>query len=167
MDSECLLNMTKELGQILSERNELLVTAESCSGGGLAEMVTRVPGSSAWFERGYVTYSNLAKNECLGVPIATLHNMGPVSEAVALQMALGALHNSHAELAVAITGIAGPDGALPDKPVGSVYLAWAHQQGIQRSQYVLCGKEREEVRQHACMIALQGCIDLFQYLPQA
>lgn len=166
MDSESLLDITKRLGQMLSNRNELLVAAESCSGGGLSEIVTRLPGSSAWFERGYVTYSNAAKIECLGVRTATLKNMGAVSEAVALEMACGALQHSHAELAVAITGIAGPDGGTLDKPVGTVYFAWVHQQGIQRSKHIVFAKDRQEVRQHACMVAVQGCIDLFQYLPQ-
>lgn len=102
-----------------------LVTAESCTGGGLAYQLTSVPGSSRWFERGFVTYSNEAKQELLGVSSVTLARFGAVSKEVALEMAEGALCHSHANLALAITGVAGPDGGSPEKPVGTVWFGVA------------------------------------------
>lgn len=113
------------LGAALLARGWMLATAESCTGGWLAQAVTAVAGSSAWFERGFVTYSNEAKMEMLGVGAATLATHGAVSEATAAEMALGALAHSRAQAALAITGIAGPTGGSPDKPVGTVCFAWA------------------------------------------
>lgn len=113
------------LGAALLARGWMLATAESCTGGWAAQAMTAVAGSSAWFERGFVTYSNEAKMEMLGVGAATLATHGAVSEATAAEMALGALAHSRAQAALAITGIAGPTGGSPDKPVGTVCFAWA------------------------------------------
>lgn len=113
------------LGAALLARGWMLATAESCTGGWAAQAMTAVAGSSAWFERGFVTYSNDAKMEMLGVRAATLAAYGAVSEATAAEMALGALAHSRAQAAFAITGIAGPTGGSPDKPVGTVCFAWA------------------------------------------
>jgi nicotinamide-nucleotide amidase len=113
------------LGARLLEVGLSVATAESCTGGLVARALTETAGSSAWFERGFVTYSNEAKHEALGVPDAVLHAHGAVSEPVARDMAIGALARSHADLAIAITGIAGPTGAVPGKPVGTVCFGWA------------------------------------------
>jgi nicotinamide-nucleotide amidase len=117
------LALAAELLGVCRERGELIVTAESCTGGLLAATVTAIPGSSDVFERGFVTYSNASKSELLGVPFWLIERHGAVSEDVARAMAGGALTHSHANLAVAITGIAGPDGGTPEKPVGLVYFA--------------------------------------------
>ncbi len=113
------------LGDALRARGEKLVAAESCTGGLFAAACTSVAGSSDWFERGFVTYSNEAKNECLGVPATLIELHGAVSEPVVRAMASGALRASYAQWAVAVTGIAGPGGAVPGKPVGTVWLALA------------------------------------------
>ncbi len=119
-----LERMAAELGEALLRQGWLLATAESCTGGWLAQAVTSVAGSSAWFDRGFVTYSNAAKQDMLGVQAATLASYGAVSEATAREMAQGALAHSAAQLAIAITGIAGPGGGTSEKPVGSVCFAW-------------------------------------------
>ncbi|QPK65646.1 CinA family protein [Methylomonas sp. LL1] len=112
------------LGRQLAARHWRLALAESCTGGGIAQAVTDVPGSSAWFDRGFVTYSNAAKVEMLAVQQSTLDSVGAVSRETALEMAAGALAHSHADLVFAVTGIAGPDGGSIDKPVGTVFIAW-------------------------------------------
>jgi nicotinamide-nucleotide amidase len=112
------------LGLALSERSWTLAVAESCTGGGISQAVTDVAGSSAWFDRGFVTYSNRAKVEMLEVGQTTLDTHGAVSAETALEMAAGALKHSIADLAVAVTGIAGPGGGTPAKPVGTVFIAW-------------------------------------------
>jgi len=117
--------LAENVGKMLLSKGLLLVTAESCTAGGVAETVTSVPGSSNWFDRGFVTYSNVAKQEMLGVSSGTLEKYGAVSEQTALEMAVGALNHSHATVSLAVTGIAGPDGGSPEKPVGLVWFAWA------------------------------------------
>lgn len=122
------------LGDALRARGWHLATAESCTGGLIAALCTSVAGSSDWFDRGFVTYSNDAKTAQLGVPAELIASHGAVSEPVALAMARGALQHSRAQLAVAVTGVAGPSGGTPDKPVGTVWLAWAVQPHGQVSQ---------------------------------
>lgn len=124
MDSETD-TLARRLGAALVDRGWMLAAAESCTGGLAAGAITAIAGSSAWFERGFVTYSNAAKEELLGVPAATLQAFGAVSEETARAMADGALRRSRAQLAFSITGIAGPDGGTPDKPVGTVCFGWA------------------------------------------
>jgi len=114
-----------ELAAHLQRRGWWLSCAESCTGGGIAAALTDIAGSSAWFDRGFVTYSNQAKREMLGVSDDTLTEFGAVSRETALEMATGALDRSAAQLSVAVTGIAGPGGGTPDKPVGTVWIAWA------------------------------------------
>lgn len=121
---EPLNYLSVSLGRKLRSCGWRLVLAESCTGGALAKAVTDVPGSSAWFDRGFVTYSNAAKVDMLGVSQATLNAKGAVSEETALEMAEGALEHSLADLAMAVTGIAGPDGGSAEKPVGTVFIAW-------------------------------------------
>ncbi len=144
-----------ELSQQLLQREWKLVTAESCTGGGLAYHLTNLSGSSTWFERGFVTYSNSAKEEMLGVPASTIATFGAVSEQTARAMAEGALRHSQAEVSVAITGIAGPAGGSLEKPVGTVWFAWA---GVnldtQSELHVLMG-DRAEIRMKAIAIALE------------
>lgn len=145
-------------GRGLVEAGALLVTAESCTGGWLAQVVTSVSGSSAWFERGFVTYSNAAKEEMLGVQRATLERCGAVSEETACEMALGALARSRGTLAVAITGVAGPSGGTQAKPVGLVCFAWADARGVRSESRRFAG-DRAGVRQQAVERALRGVLD--------
>jgi len=148
------------LGQALFKRGWMLVTAESCTGGLLAGAVTAIPGSSGWFERGFVTYSNESKVELLGVNPATLARYGAVSEETAREMADGAIAHSRADVAMAITGIAGPDGGNAAKPVGTIWLAWRHGNGgTQAETYCLPG-DRETVRHRVVTIALERLIAL-------
>jgi len=119
-----IYELAESLGLQLAARQWQLALAESCTGGGIAQAVTEVPGSSGWFDRGFVTYSNAAKVDMLGVQTATLERVGAVSRETALEMVSGALVRSQANLAVAVTGIAGPDGGSPEKPVGTVYIAY-------------------------------------------
>lgn len=112
--------LAAQVGGLLKAHGLKLVTAESCTGGGVAQAITDVAGSSAWFERGFITYSDLSKQQMLGVSEATLSQHGAVSEAVVREMVAGALANSAAQVALAVSGIAGPDGGTPDKPVGTV-----------------------------------------------
>lgn len=147
-------NLAKQLGEKLSAKNMKLVTAESCTGGGLAYVCTDVPGSSLWFERGYVTYSNQAKIDCLNVSIKTLEQFGAVSEETVKEMALGALKNSKTHLSVSISGIAGPGGGTSEKPVGTIWFGFAFSDQVQA---YLCHFEgnRTSIRQQAIQFALE------------
>ena len=162
MPDSVLHDMAERLGRLLLTHKAYLVTAESCTAGGLAEIVTRIPGSSQWFERGFVTYSDVAKQELLGVSHTTLDQFGAVSEETACAMAEGALGNSHARISVAITGIAGPDGGSEEKPVGTICLAWMQQGDSPKVTRVLFKGDRMQVRQQACLLALQGLIDMLE-----
>ncbi len=124
-DEDALVALAAQLGRAMCEAGGLIATAESCTGGLLARVLTETAGSSEWFDRGFVTYSNEAKVDLLGVRLATLQAQGAVSEAVAREMASGALRHSAASLALSVTGIAGPGGAVPGKPVGTVCFGWA------------------------------------------
>jgi nicotinamide-nucleotide amidase len=155
-----LEDLSSLLGQALSARGWTLATAESCTGGLFAGAVTAIPGSSAWFERGFVTYSNESKVELLGVAPATLTRCGAVSEETALEMADGAIARSHADVAIAITGIAGPDGGSADKPVGTVWLAWRQRHGNGGTQTHCFSGNRETVRLRAITTALERLIAL-------
>ena len=117
--------LAAELGASLKARGLMLTVAESCTGGLVSAAMTEISGSSAWFDRGFVTYSNAAKMEMLGVTAETLDKFGAVSEKTAREMVLGAIKHSHANVAISITGIAGPNGGTPEKPVGTVCFAWA------------------------------------------
>ena len=141
------------------KRGLFVTTAESCTGGGVAEAMTRIPGSTRYFERGFVTYGNGAKEELLGVSHATLVAHGAVSEETAREMAQGAIARSAARLAVAITGIAGPGGAVPGKPVGLVWLAWAQRGGPTQARAFVFKGGRERVRRQSVAVALQGLLD--------
>jgi nicotinamide-nucleotide amidase len=160
MSERAVTELARRLGEACRRRRVMVATAESCTGGGVAEAITRIAGSSEWFERGFVTYTNRAKEEMLGVAHGTLAAHGAVSEAVAGEMARGALAHSGADVSVAITGIAGPGGGTHDKPVGLVWLAWAYRGGsVQARRFVFKG-DRAAVREQSVAVALQGLIDL-------
>lgn len=153
-------SLAMELGKALTKRQWQCVTAESCTGGGLSYWITSIPGSSAWFERGFVTYSNLAKQQLLGVSAQTLNSFGGVSEETAKEMAIGALDNSKAELSVAITGVAGPDGGSNEKPVGTVWIATATKQNIINAiKYIFSGN-RQSIRQQSIEAALKQLLSM-------
>ncbi len=147
------------LAGLLERRGWRLATAESCTGGLLAAVLTERPGSSAWFECGYVTYSNTAKGRMLGVPQDLIARHGAVSEAVVEAMVAGALERSGADLAVAISGIAGPGGAVPGKPVGTVCLAWGFRGRPALAVHEHFAGDRRAVREQAVRRALSGLID--------
>ena len=151
--------LAQKVGAALKARSLLLVTAESCTGGWVAMEVTAIAGSSDWFERGYVTYSNAAKREELGVAEETLRRHGAVSEETAREMASGALKNARGQVALAITGVAGPTGGSRDKPVGTVCFAWAHGSKISSETRRFDG-DRESVRRQSVLRALQGVLEL-------
>ncbi len=147
------------LASALARRSRRLTLAESCTGGGIAEVVTSLPGSSAWFEQGWVTYSDASKTQQLGVPVELIARDGAVSEAVARAMASGALERSGADLAVAVTGIAGPTGGTVEKPVGTVWFAWAGPKPEVVSVRKQFAGQRDDVRRQAVLFALQGCLE--------
>jgi nicotinamide-nucleotide amidase len=151
--------IANRLGEQLKERGWLLATAESCTGGWAAQVVTSVSGSSEWFDRGFVTYSNDAKREMLGVRAKTLEQHGAVSEAAAREMASGALVASRAHIALAITGVAGPTGGTPQKPVGMVCFAWVVRGGAVDASTRHFDGDREAVRRQSVVFGLQGVMD--------
>lgn len=150
-------DLVKLLVEQLNAQSLMLATAESCTGGGLAAAITDLPGVSRVFDRGFVTYSNDAKIELLGVPRAVLEAQGAVSAETAAAMVEGALAHSHAEVAISITGIAGPDGGTPAKPVGLVYVAWGKTRDIQTARCHFQG-DRAAIRRQAIETALQETI---------
>lgn len=153
-----LEKLAEHVGLALLERGQWLVAAESCTGGWVAQSVTAIAGSSAWFDRGFVTYSNAAKVDMLAVPETTLARHGAVSEATARAMAQGALAHSRADWSVAITGIAGPTGGTPEKPVGTVCFAWASRDGGCEAQTCHFGGDRAAVREQSVFHALSGLL---------
>jgi len=159
--------LAARVGEALAARGVMLATAESCTGGWVAQAITSVAGSSGWFDRGFVTYSNRAKQEMLGVEVHTLESHGAVSEETVRAMASGALARSAAQMSLAITGVAGPEGGTPDKPVGTVWLAWADQRGAMDCRVRHYTGDRRQVRQQAVMDALYGVLDLLADADQA
>lgn len=151
--------LARQLGDALLARGEWLAVAESCTGGWLAQSVTAIAGSSGWFDRGFVTYSNAAKVDMLDVPETTLERHGAVSEATARAMAQGVLAHSRGDWAVAITGIAGPSGGSPEKPVGTVCFAWAWKAGACEAQTYHFAGDRAAVREQSVRLALRGLLD--------
>jgi nicotinamide-nucleotide amidase len=151
--------LTRQLAGLLLAKGHMMATAESCTGGMIAAACTDLAGSSAWFERGFVTYSNEAKTELLGVPAALITEHGAVSEPVARAMAEGALRHARAHIAVAVTGVAGPGGGSTDKPVGSVWFGWATAAGV-KTQLRHFDGDRQQVRLATVRHALQGLNDL-------
>lgn len=156
-----LIDAATRMGKVLQEKGWLMTTAESCTGGGVAQAITDIPGSSEWYEGGFITYSNLAKSEMLNISPALLAQFGAVSEEVAGAMAEGALAISSAQVSVSTTGIAGPTGAAPGKPVGTVCFGWSMERHGQRHTFterLVFKGDRQAVRQQAVMHALEGLI---------
>jgi nicotinamide-nucleotide amidase len=149
------MSHTQALGNALTRKAWMLATAESCTGGLVAAACTGLPGSSLWFERGFVTYSNAAKTELLGVPAALIGRWGAVSREVALAMASGAIQRSQAQVAVAVTGVAGPGGGTAEKPVGTVWLAW-QVNGVTQAECHRFAGDRAAVREASVHQALHG-----------
>jgi nicotinamide-nucleotide amidase len=154
MHADTLCQLAQTLGQQWLKKKQRIVTAESCTGGSLSALITAIPGSSQWFDRGFVTYSNQAKTEMLGVAAQLIASHGAVSEAVARAMALGALQHSHAQVSIAITGIAGPGGGSFEKPVGTVWIAWAQSADLVTAQCCLFQGSRQTIREQAVERAL-------------
>ena len=167
MPDPVLYKLAEEVGAALKSRRLMLATAESCTGGWIAEAITMVPGSSDWFERGFVTYTYISKREMLGVREATLDKHGAVSEDIVREMVAGALARSRAQVAVAVSGVAGPAGGTPDKPVGFVCFAWGMKDGKPRSESKRFSGDREVVRRQSVEHALKGVLALLRNPPPA
>lgn len=161
MDDE-LIPLAEQVGAALKAHGMMLATAESCTGGWVGEVVTSVAGSSHWYDRGFITYANEAKQEMLGVAAQTLAEFGAVSEQTVREMAAGALKHSRAHITLAISGIAGPGGATPGKPVGTVCMAWATRSGAGLSQTIYFKGDRATVRRQAVAAALQGVLRMLE-----
>lgn len=161
MKTDPAVELAATVGRLLKAKGENLVTAESCTGGGVAEAITAVSGSSEWFDRGFITYSNEAKQQMLKVSATTLARHGAVSENTAREMALGALAASPGTVSVSVTGVAGPTGGTPAKPVGMVCFAWARSgEAVPRSETRHFSGDRESVRGQSVVRALQGIVEL-------
>ncbi|MBZ0093295.1 MAG: nicotinamide-nucleotide amidase [Sulfuricellaceae bacterium] len=154
-----IYRLAEEVGEALKALGWMMVSAESCTGGWVGEAATAVPGSSRWYDRGFITYSNEAKQDMLGVSAATLEQHGAVSGATVAEMAAGALRRSRAQVALAISGIAGPQGGMPDKPVGTVWFAWALRDGRVGSERHQFSGDRQSVRRQAVAHALRGVLE--------
>lgn len=157
-------SLLAKISERLQNRGWRLATAESCTGGLIAKLCTDLPGSSQWFECGWVTYSNRAKMTCLAVNSDTLNTFGAVSEAVAREMAEGALSASGAQLALSVTGIAGPDGGTLEKPVGLVWFAWASTAFQTQTAYCLFEGDRNQIRHQAASFSLQKTSEFLKNL---
>lgn len=160
MADPLLYELAERLGTELAARGLMIATAESCTGGWVAEAITAVPGSSEWFERGFVTYTYISKREMLGVASDTLGRHGAVSEPTVREMVAGALERSHAQLALAVSGTAGPSGGTADKPVGTVCFAWGMTGVAPRSETQHYAGTREDVRRQSVVRALAGALEL-------
>ncbi len=156
---DAISQLAAQLGQDLRALGAQVSTAESCTGGGIAEAITRIPGSSAWFEAGYVTYSNAQKTRQLDVPPSLFTSVGAVSREVVEAMVLSAQQKSSARFSVAVSGVAGPDGGTAEKPVGTVWLAWADGEQVVTRKRLFAG-DREAVRRQTVEAALAGLIRL-------
>jgi nicotinamide-nucleotide amidase len=154
-----LYSLSAEVGAALFDAGLVLATAESCTGGWVAECITDVPGSSAWFDCGFVTYSNAAKSELLGVSQDLLKTHGAVSAAAVSAMAHGVLERSSADIALAVSGVAGPGGGTSDKPVGTVWFAWRLRSGGNWVKLSSFEGGRRDIRRHAVWFALKGILD--------
>ncbi len=152
------LTLAKQFGEILVRKNMRCTVAESCTGGSLAAAITDIPGSSQWFDRGFVTYTNEAKHDMLSVPKEIIASFGAVSEQVVQAMAIGALAASNADISIAISGIAGPSGGSDDKPVGTVWIAWASKVQPVSARCFLFSGDRFAIRQQAVLAGLNGVI---------
>ena len=160
MTDEKLYQLAERVGKALKAKGMMMATAESCTGGWIAQVVTAVPGSSAWFERGFVVYTYISKREMLGVKAETLENFGAVSEQTAREMTAGALERSHAQVAVSVSGTAGPSGGTAQKPVGTVCFGWGAKGGAVQTVVKQWAGDRETVRRQAVVFALEQVLVL-------
>ncbi len=165
MNNAELYQLAQQTGILLKQQGLMMASAESCTGGWLGQTVTSVPGSSTWYERGFVTYSNISKQQMLGVCTATLTKYGAVSEPTAQEMAAGAITHSNAQVSCSITGIAGPGGGTTNKPVGMICLGWAIKNSLAVCNTQYLNGDRNTIRHQAVVIALQGIIDLLNQSP--
>ena len=154
--------LVSSIADACRQDNKVITCAESCTGGLIAASCTDLAGSSEWFDRGFVTYSNLSKQQMLGVLPQTLETYGAVSEQTVLEMAQGAVQHSQANVAVSVSGIAGPGGGSDDKPVGTVWFGWADDKGLLKAECKHFSGDRASVRQQAVTTALQGIFDIIQ-----
>ncbi len=159
MTDNTLYELAERVGMALKGEGMMLATAESCTGGWIAEAVTAVPGSSSWFERGFVVYTYISKREMLGVKPETLEAHGAVSEQTVREMTEGALARSHAQIAVSVSGTAGPSGGTPSKPVGTICFGWGVKGGAITTAVQHFAGDRAAVRRQAVMMALQGVLE--------
>ena len=166
MDDLMLQDLAIKVGVALAQQGLLLATAESCTGGLLGQTITSIAGSSSWYDRGFITYATGSKHEMLGVSNSTLEQYGAVSEQTASEMAAGVITHSHAQVAVSITGIAGPDGGTAEKPVGMICFAWMMKDGLACAETRYFTGYREEIRRRSVAEALQGVIDLLHCVPR-
>lgn len=155
-----LSELSQKVGVLLAENNHVLVTAESCTGGGIAAAITDISGSSAWFDRAFVTYSNEAKMDMIDVNPKTLNISGAVSQETVEEMASGALRHSRGTVAISVSGIAGPTGGTAEKPVGTVWFGWKIGNSIEVQEMVCFSGDRASVRNQACCHALAKLVDL-------
>ncbi len=162
MFDDHLRTLASQLGEQLKKNKYMLTLAESCTGGLVSALITDIPGSSEWFDSGLVTYSNQAKRDLLGVSMGTLKTHGAVSEITAVEMALGALKQNRANLSASITGIAGPGGGTPQKPVGHVCFAWAATMFPTTSRTEQLQGNRQQIRLQAAAICIEGLLAMTQ-----
>lgn len=159
MGTECISLLVEQLAERALQQHVILSTAESCTGGGIATAITALAGSSAWFDAGFVTYSNAAKNHMLNVPMTVIETHGAVSQPVVEAMTAGAIANSQAQLSVAVSGVAGPGGGTEAKPVGTVWIAWRSESESVAQRYQFAG-DRDSVRLQTVEQALSGLVKL-------
>ena len=159
---DTVIELAARVGQSLQKRGLLLTTAESCTGGGIAQAITDIAGSSDWFDCGFITYSNASKTELLDVPAALIAQHGTVSEEIAAAMAQGALSNSNAHVTLSTTGIAGPGGAVPGKPVGTICFGWAKGEELHTERLVFSG-DRQQIREQTVVHALRGLLRFLEH----
>ncbi|MFQ3368156.1 MAG: nicotinamide-nucleotide amidase [Methylophilaceae bacterium] len=160
MQSKDVINLTRVLGEKFLMQNIILTTVESCTGGLLAAQLTNIPGSSSWFDRGFITYSNQSKVDCVKVKKVTINKYGAVSQQTANEMALGAINNSQGNLGLSITGIAGPSGGSKMKPVGTVFFAIAKKENVIFEYEAFFDGNRVDIREKALLFALNQLLAL-------
>ena len=160
MQSKDVINLTRVLGEKFLKQDIVLTTVESCTGGLLAAKLTNIAGSSTWFDRGFITYSNQSKIDCVGVMKSTIKKYGAVSQQTANEMALGGIHNSQGNLGLSITGIAGPSGGSKLKPVGTVFFAIAKKQDVIYEHQAFFDGNRGDIREKALLFALNQLLAL-------
>ena len=165
MPDRQLYELAERTGRALEDKGLMLTTAESCTGGWIAEAITMIPGSSAWFDRGFVTYTYISKREMLGVRGETLEKHGAVSEPVVREMVEGALKASHAQVAVSVSGVAGPSGGTPEKPVGTVCFGWALKDSAPRVETRYFAGDREAVRRQSVVHGLEVLLEMLAAVP--